>query len=60
MRYFRFNGNSPCPETQNEMVSSSKGVKVMVSGLDHSGSHNILSSGQCCEFESDLRQLSIS
>ena len=29
---------SPCPETQNKMVSSSKGVKVMVCGLDHSGS----------------------
>ena len=31
----RFPENSPCPETQNKMVSSSKGVKVVVSGLDH-------------------------
>ena len=30
--------SSPCPETQHKMVSSSKGVKVMVCGLDHSGS----------------------
>ena len=33
--------NSPCPETQSiymcKMVSSSKVVKVMVCGLDHSG-----------------------
>ena len=28
--------NSPCPETQNKMVSSSKG-EIMVCGLDHSG-----------------------
>ena len=27
-----------CPETQNRMVSSSKGVEVMICGLDHSGS----------------------
>ena len=38
MRYFCFPENSPCPETPNKMVSSSKGVKVMVCGLDHSGS----------------------
>ena len=28
--HFCFPENSPCPETQNKMVSSSKGVKVMV------------------------------
>ena len=26
---------SPCPETQNKMASSSKGVELMVGGLDH-------------------------
>ena len=36
MRNMRF---TPCPETQNKMVSSSKGVEVMmVCGLDQSGS----------------------
>ena len=35
---FWFPDNSPCPETQNKMVSSSNGVKVMACGLDHSGS----------------------
>ena len=43
--------NSPCPETQNKMVSSSKVVKVMVCGLDHSGSqpfiYNIYSVRTC-------------
>ena len=34
----RFTEYSPCPETQNKMASSSKGVEVMVCGLDHSGS----------------------
>ena len=29
---------SPCPVTQNKLVLSSKGVEVMVCGLDHSGS----------------------
>ena len=29
---------SPCPEIQNKMVASSKGVEVIVYGLDHSGS----------------------
>ena len=33
-----FTEYSPCPETQNKIVSSSKGMKLMVCGLDHSGS----------------------
>ena len=28
--YFRFTENSPCPETQNKMVSSSKGMEVII------------------------------
>ena len=38
MRYFCFTENSPCSETQNKMVFSSKWVELMVCGLDHSGS----------------------
>ena len=40
---FLFTENSPCPETQNEVVSSSNRVEVMAyalwpTGLDYSGS----------------------
>ena len=38
MRYFGFTDNSLCLETQNKMISGSKGVEVMVCGLDDSGS----------------------
>ena len=38
VRNMRFPENSPCPKTQNRMFSSSRRVKIMVCGLDHSGS----------------------
>ena len=45
---------SPCPETQNKMVSSSKVVEVMVCGLDHSGSQPFM--GQYIQNEHFARQ----
>ena len=42
VRNMRFTENSPCPETQNKMVSNSKGVEVMlyVRNLLFSALHN--------------------
>ena len=42
-RDFCFTEYSPRPETQNKMVFISKGVELMVCGLDHSGSQPFIS-----------------